>query len=150
MHALDQFIPTLNTWSEVFMHSSMRSFLQFSMKNGLSMTQIGALLWIFHKGNCAITGVGEELGITTAAASQMVERLVQQQLIQRSENPQDRRFKQIELTDKGRQVLEESIRARQSWFDDLARLLTRDEQAQVVAALELLIDRAGRLETLPD
>jgi DNA-binding MarR family transcriptional regulator len=143
--SMHQFIPTLSTWSEVFMHNAMRSFLQFSIKSGMSMSQIGALFWVLHKGHSDVSGVGDELGITTAAASQMVDRLVQQQLIVRTEDPQDRRFKKIELTDKGRKVLNDGICARQSWFEDLDRLLTDDEKAQVVAALDILIDRAGRL-----
>ncbi len=150
MHATDPFTPTLSTWSEVFMHRSMRSFMQFSLKSGLSMSQIGALFWLLHQGHSDVSHLGVELGISTAAASQLVERLVQQQLIWRTENPQDRRCKQIKLTDKGRQVLQDSIHARQAWFENLARLLTPDEQSQVVVALKILIDRSGLLDSAPD
>ena len=80
----------------------------------------------------------------------MLNRLVQLQLVQRTKTLQDRRFKQIELTDKGRQLLDESICARLSWFEDLAKLLAPDEQAKVVAALTILIERAGRLDTSPE
>ena len=146
MTAMNQFIPVLTSWSEVFMHTAMRSFLQFSIRSGMSLSQLGALFWVLHQGNSDVSGVGEQLGITTAAASQMIDRLVQQGLIRRTENPQDRRYKQVELTEKGRQVLDDGVCARQSWFEDLAQLLTDDEQVQVITALEILIDRAGRLD----
>ncbi len=142
----DPLISMLAEWSEVFMSNSMRNFLRFSKESGLTMPQIGALFRIFHKGNTAVSDVGEELGVTRAAASQMLERLVQQGLILRSEDPVDRRMKQIVLTGKGRQLLQESIRARQSWYEHLASALSASEKEQVMAALKLLIERTNQLD----
>jgi len=88
--------------------------------------------------------------VTNAAASQMLEHLVQQQMITRSEDPHDRRAKQIVLTDKGRQVLQESIHARQGWLEDLAHTLSPEEKEQVVAALHILIEKTSQLEKPPD
>ena len=149
MRAFDPFISTLTVWSEVFMHNTMRSFLQFAQKTGMSMSQIGALFWVLHKGNSDVSRVGEELGISTAAASQMLERLVQQGLVVRTEAPHDRRVRQITLTDRGRQVIQDSIRARQSWLDGLSHTLTPPEQEQVIAALTLLIGKVHQLEPDP-
>jgi DNA-binding MarR family transcriptional regulator len=80
----------------------------------------------------------------------MLERLVQQELILRSEDPHDRRFKQIVLTDKGRRILQESLHARQGWLDDLAHTLSAGEKEQIVAALNILIDKANQLEQHPE
>jgi DNA-binding MarR family transcriptional regulator len=146
MHTYDQFVSTLSEWSEVYMHNSMRNLFHYSKESGLSISQIGALFRVFHKGNSAVSGISEELGVTGAAASQMLERMVQQGLILRSENPTDRRMKQIVLTDKGRQVLQESVDARQSWFVDLASALSEDEKGLVVTALNILIDKANQLD----
>jgi DNA-binding MarR family transcriptional regulator len=77
----------------------------------------------------------------------MLERLVQQALILRSEDPNDRRMKQLVLTDKGRQVLHESIQARQAWMENLAQQLSAAEQEQVVSALNILISKAGQVES---
>jgi DNA-binding MarR family transcriptional regulator len=145
MPTIDEFVPSLVKWSEVFMHSSMRNFIQYSAKSGLSRSQIGALFWLYHKGNCAVSDIGEELGITNAAASQMLERLVQMGLIQRTEDPHDRRYKQIVLTEQGRQVIQESIDARRSWFASLADTLSDSEKEQIVSALNILVETASRL-----
>lgn len=141
----DPLTSLLTEWSGVFMSNSMRNSLRHAKESGLTMPQIGALFRIFHKGNVAVSDIGEELGITRAAASQLLERLVQQGLILRSEDPVDRRMKQIVLTSKGHQVLQESISARQSWFEHLASALSASEKEQVTAALELLIERANHL-----
>jgi DNA-binding MarR family transcriptional regulator len=132
------------------MKNSMRNFIHYSKESGLSMSQIGALFRVFHKGNSAVSGIGDELGITIAAASQMIDQLVQQGLILRNEDPIDRRMKQIVLTDKGRQVLREITCARQSWFINLAGSLSESEKGQVIMGLNILIDKANQLELKPD
>ena len=76
----------------------------------------------------------------------MLERLVQQGLILRKEDPNDRRVRQIVLTDKGRQILQESIAARQGWLENLSRTLTDSQREQVTAALNILIEKANQLE----
>ena len=70
---------------------------------------------------------------------------MQQELILRSEDPSDRRVKQIILTDKGFQALHESIRARQSWLSDLAETLSDSEKEAIIAALNILIDKVNQL-----
>ena len=69
----------------------------------------------------------------------MLDRLVQQDLITRTENPQDRREKQLVLTPQGRQVLLESARSRQAWLERLAATLTPEEQQKVAQALDILM-----------
>jgi len=128
------------------MRRSMRNFLHYTREKELSMSQIGALFHLNRMGTCGVSAISDDLGVTDAAASQMLERLVQQGLITRSEDPHDRRVKQIVLTEKGHQVLQESIHARQGWLEDLARVLSKEEKEQVVAALQILIEKASQLE----
>ena len=106
------------------------------------MSQLGALFHIHRMGSSGVTDQGEHLGVTSAAASQMLGRLVQQGLILRSEDPSDRRVKQIVLTDKGLQVLQESMRSRQNWLYDLAAALSDSEKETITAAMNVLLDRA--------
>lgn len=141
----DPFLATLQQWIEVSMHRSIRNFICFSRESGLSMSQLGTLFHLHHAGSSGVTDLGEHLGVTSAAASQMLERLAQQGLILRTEDPSDRRVKQILLTDKGLQVLQESIRARQAWLYDLAESLSDSEKEASLPALRILIDRASRL-----
>lgn len=145
MHS-DSFVDTLKKWFEVSMHRSMRNFIQYARNSGLSMSHFGALFHIHHKGSSGVTELGDHLGVTSAASSQMLERLVQQELILRTEDPDDRRVKQIVLTDEGHRVLEEGIHARQGWLDDLAKTLSDSERATIKGALEILIDKVKNLK----
>lgn len=145
MEEADPFVVTLQEWMEVFMHRSVHDFVGYARESGLSMAQLGALFQIHHRGSCGVTDLGDNLGVTSSAASQMLDRLVQQGLILRSEDPSDRRVKQIILTDRGLHVLQESIRARQSWLSDLAETLSDSEKEAIIAALNILTDKANHL-----
>ncbi len=113
------------------------------------MSQVGALFQIYH-GRSNVSDLGEGLGITHAAASQMLERLVQQKLILRTEDPQDRRVKQLVLTDKGCRIMDESIRARQGWLDDLVSGLSASQKELIAAAVKILIEKTNELEQQPE
>jgi DNA-binding MarR family transcriptional regulator len=145
MEQADPFVDTLQKWLEVSMHRSMRHFMSYAREHGLSMSQLGALFLIRRRGGCGVTDLGDDLGVTSSAASQMLERLVQQDLVLRSEDPSDRRVRQIVLTDRGTQVARESMRARQRWVSDLAESLSDAEKGAIIAALDLLIDRTTHL-----
>ena len=142
----DPFAAVLHEWIGVFMRRSMRDLILYSRESGLSVPQIGALFHIHGKGACGVSEIGDDLGTTSAAASQMLERLVRQGLIVRAEDPDDRRAKLITVTDLGLQVLQESFRARLGWLDELAHVLSPSEQEQVMAGLKLMIERANQLD----
>jgi DNA-binding MarR family transcriptional regulator len=142
----DQFTDILRRWAEVFMHRSMRDFHRFTRESGLSMSQLNALFRIYHGGACGVSDIGEHLGVTNAASSQMIDRLVQLELLQRSEDPIDRRNKNLALTDKGRAMIGESIEARRRWLQDLTTTLTPDQQEAIASALTTLTQAAQRLE----
>ena len=145
MQAADPVAVAVHKWMEVSMHRSIGHLICYARQSGLSMSQLGALFHIHRSGSSGVTDLGDHLGVTSAAASQMLERLVQQELILRTEDPSDRRVKQIVLTDKGQRVLQESISARQSWLHDLVRSLSDPEKAAITAALHILIDAANQL-----
>lgn len=146
MQATNQFTDVLRDWAEVFMRRSMRDFTHFMRDSGLSMPQVSALFRLHYHGMCGVSDIADHLDVTSAAASQMVDRLVQQGLLERSTDPHDRRVKQIELAPAGHQLLEDAIQARVQWLADLTTVLSPAEQETIVEALDLLTDAAKRLE----
>jgi len=145
----ERFTFVLRNWAEVFMQRSMRDFKRFMDDSRLSPTQINALMRLYYSGICGVTDIGEHLGVTNAAASQMVERMVQLGLFTRSENAGDRRAKQIALTPRGRALVEAGVEARRSWLEELTTALTPKEQEAIIEALTLLTDAARNLEKVP-
>ncbi len=146
MRQIDPVLSVMRDWTEVFMRRSMHNFILFSKENNVTMSQMGALYRIHHKGVTGVSDLGDELGISSAASSQMLEKLVQLNLVQRTEDPNDRRGKHIALTEKGLKMMHDGVNARQSWLSDLTGSLTPAEREQVEAALQILIHRAQQLE----
>jgi DNA-binding MarR family transcriptional regulator len=144
MDVNEAFVTAVREWMRVLMRRSMRAFVRYSRQSGLSVSQIGVMFRI-NDGRSSLADLSGGLGITSAAVSQMMDKLVQQGLILRSEDPNDRRTNQLTLTDKGRQVINESFHFRQAWLRDLADSLSAQEKQQVTAALHLLVQKANQL-----
>ena len=139
----------LRAWMDVFMHRSMRGWSQFAKTTGLSMPQFSILMQLHYKGDCGMSQVSERFDISPAAASQLVEKLVQGGLIERVEDPNDRRAKLLSLSKKGTQLVERGIQERYRWMDELTNTINSDERARVVEALTILTEAAHRLEEKP-
>ena len=120
------------------MHRSMRDFRKFMDETGLSFSQINILMRLNHAGNSGVSEIGDQLGITNAAASQAVDRLVHLGLIKRTEDPDDRRAKKLALTPDGRALIEKGIEVRSQWVEGLTGALSPDEQSLIISALTLL------------
>jgi DNA-binding MarR family transcriptional regulator len=134
----------IREWSEVFMQRSMRDFKRFMDETGLSFSQISILMRMVHRGSTSVSEVGEQLGVTNAAASQAVDRLVQMGLIERTEDPEDRRAKRLALTQKGRTLIEAGIEARSNWIEGLTDDLTPEQQNRIISALTKITEAARK------
>ena len=132
----------IREWSEVFMRRSGRDFKRFMDETGLSFSQLNVLMRLFHGGNSGVSEIGEQMGVTSAAASQAIDRLVLQDLIERTEDPKDRRAKRLALTPKGRTLIERGIEARSQWVEGLTEALTPEQQSMTISALTLLTEAA--------
>ena len=126
------------------MHRSMREFKRFMDDTSLSFSQINILMRLVHGGSAGVSEIGEKLGVTNAAASQAVDRLVQLGLIERTEDPEDRRAKRLVLTKKGRELIEKGIEARSKWIEGLTDDLIPEQQNMIISALTLLTEAARR------
>ncbi len=144
MQSSKQLTEVIREWSEVFMQRSMRDFKRFMDETGLSFSQVNILMRLVHAGITSVSEIGGQMGVTNAAASQAVERLVQLDLIERTEAPDDRRTKRLALTQKGRVLIEQGIEARSKWIEGLMDVLTSDQQNMIISALTLLTDAAQK------
>ena len=141
-----QFNQAIRSWMDIFMNRSMRGWGRFAKSAGLSMPQFGLLMQMHHKGDCGMSEVSERFDITPAAASQLVDKLVQGGLVQRVEDPHDRRAKLLNLTDKGRELIQQGIQERYRWVDEVGSKLSADERGKVAEALTLLSEKAKEVD----
>jgi MarR family 2-MHQ and catechol resistance regulon transcriptional repressor len=138
-------VDVIRRWMGAFTMRSMEDWRRFVRAHGLSMPQAGLLMRLFHGGGCEVHAIGHHMDISSAAASQLVDRLVQGGLVVRTENPDDRRVRQITITAKGRALMETGLEERDRWVDELVEFIPADQRALVLRSLPILIDAEGKL-----
>lgn len=146
MTSIERFQEKFRQWSEVFMARSMADTVRFVKQSDLSFAQFGTLMQLHHVPQCGVTDIATRLGVTNAAASQLIDKLVQTGLVERTEVEHDRRAKALSLTPKGREWVEAGHKARLAWTVTLAERLTPEQRA---AAVRTMADLIAAAQTLP-
>jgi len=142
-----QFSQTVHKWMDTFMHRSMGGWARYIKASGLSMPQFFILMHLRHHNQCGISDISERMETTSAAASQLVDKLAQSGLLVRVEDPNDRRAKQISLSPEGEKLIEQGIEERYRWMEQLAKNLGDEERQKVTEALDVLNAAAKKLES---
>ncbi len=127
----------INHGVESVLGQIIQGFMQYMKEQGLTMPQVHALMYIYHAGECPVSEIGTLADASIAAASQMAERLVQQGLVERKEDPSNRRIKKLRLTEKGQKLITDSFTANPFLQDKLASLSPQERNA-VHTAFSLL------------
>lgn len=135
----------MREWAEVFMSHSMREWHRYMKSTGLSMPQFGVLMRLYHKGGCGISDISEQLEATPAAASQMVDRMLKEGWVERAEDPNDRRAKQVTLSAKGRSLIENGMEARNRWTARLLVHMPANQHAKITEVLRQLTEATREL-----
>jgi len=134
----DPFLNSLRAWMEAAMHRSFHAFIRHTRQSDLSLSQVNTLFYLYHRGPGSVNDLADHLGVTKAAVSQLLDPLIAAGLIQRSENPEDRRSKLIALTEKGQTQVEKSRDMRHAWLSELGAVLSDSEKQQLLPAIRLL------------
>lgn len=141
-----QITQPLREWMDIFMHRSMRGWNQFAKSTGLSMPQLGILMQLHYKGTTGLSEISERFNISAAAASQLVEKLVQSGYLERAEDPSDRRAKNLRLTAGGAKLVGEGIQERYRWMEKLAGNLNMEDNKKILEALTILTEAARKMD----
>jgi DNA-binding MarR family transcriptional regulator len=131
---------------EIFLAHIIQDFMRFMKQQGLSTPQINALLHIYHAGECQVSDIGALAEVSNAAASQLVERLVQQGLVERQEDPVNRRTKILRLSEKGRRLIRSGVPSNRFLMEMMASL-TVEQRETVQAAIGILAQAARQNHT---
>lgn len=106
---------------------------------GLSMPQFGLLMRLYHHGGCDVSEIGRGLDVTSAAASQLVDRLEAAGLVARTEGPEDRRRHQVALTERGRSLITKGFERWSEWVPALVDALGPEGRRRAGEALPVLL-----------
>ncbi len=108
----------------------------------LSIAQVKALIALACEEPLTVSQVGDLLGIGLPTASHLVERLVQAELAERSEDPADRRRTLVRLSQNGRDL------SQRLWFEGRDQLqhrfslLSQDDLSALLQGLRAVVAAA--------
>ncbi len=104
----------------------------------LTVPQLRALSFVGEHDDCTMGKLARTLGIGMSAATGLVDRLVQQNLVRRDTDPADRRHVCLRLTAAGRRARESCRRERKRRMRAALKSLTPEQQAEIAASLACL------------
>jgi DNA-binding MarR family transcriptional regulator len=113
----------------------------------LTLSQFKILMLLSRHGNVSGGELARLLGVGLATLSGMVDRLVQQDLVVRSEDLHDRRVRRIGLSRKGAELIGSIFNAGEA---KMRKLLSRlsDEELDIVARASQLLVKAAEQDDL--
>ena len=118
---------------------------------GLSLTQCKALLELGGLGQAAeakqVSDLAETFGVSVPSMSRAVDCLVRKRLATRVEDREDRRVRRVEITAKGKELVDTLLVVRQAGMESFAASLTSAQRRKLDAAVDALMDREDIAET---
>lgn len=112
--------------------------LQSIEHTGLCFSDFGVLEALLHKGPLPVNVLGKKVLLTTGSITTAVDRLARRGLVERRNDPGDRRVRLVRLTRKGRQLIEPAFAQHGADLEEVVSVLTREERATLVALLRKL------------
>lgn len=115
---------------------------------GLTVAQLRALNYLRREPGAGLSALADHLGMSLPATSALTQRLVVAGLIDRSDDPTERRRIRLRLTPPGADHLALAQAAVRGWLADELAALTSAERVRLAGGLELL-DRIGQASDEP-
>ena len=140
---------------------SVMAFLGFAQKSSgedffrmvgeleLSLSQLKLLMVLSRDGELPLKDLAEHLVLSLPAASRAVDGLHRRDMVVRREDDEDRRQKQIAITETGEAVVASLSAARLAGIETFIATLTTQEQENLARALAPIVSREEVAACIP-
>jgi DNA-binding MarR family transcriptional regulator len=108
----------------------------------VTLPQFRALVLLDAHGAMTVADLAAELGVAPSTASRMCDRLVTKKLVRRALDRSNRRRVRLTLHEEGRQLIAASTRRRKEQIGRLLAAIPDSDQAELAAALRVLVTAA--------
>lgn len=126
---------------------SIRSLYDDALRElDLSLTEALLMAYVDHHGAMSQTAVADRLGITRAAVTGIVEKLLSRRLIDRAVDPADGRRKLVTITKTGRVVVERISAIDLELRAELRRGLPKADRAELAQILLQIQRNVARMQ----
>ncbi len=127
-------------------HEAMRSHAERHIHSlGIGFSDFAALEVLLHKGPLPVNEIGRLVRLTSGSMTTAVDRLERKGMVERRNDPGDRRARVVHLTAAGRKLIECAFADHEAAMERAASGLTPQERSQAAALLKKLGKRAEEL-----
>jgi DNA-binding MarR family transcriptional regulator len=112
----------------------------------LTMPQFKTLACVVHERSATSGQVARSLGVGLSTVTGIVDRLAEQGLVARREDPEDRRITRVEPTPRGQALVDQLLRYRNEQITALLSRLTTEQLRLVEQAFDYLVAAATEVD----
>ncbi|WP_042354865.1 MarR family winged helix-turn-helix transcriptional regulator [Bacillus rubiinfantis] len=89
--------------------------------------QFIALQWLFEEGDMTIGELSNRMFLACSTTTDLVDRMEKNHLVQRVKDPHDRRVVQIHMLQEGKRIIDEVIKKRQLYLEEVLKDFSTEE-----------------------
>jgi DNA-binding MarR family transcriptional regulator len=122
---------------------------------GITVSQCYTIEALARRGNLSMSGLSQDVGVTTSTMTRVVDVLVRDGVVRRKSNPGDRREVRVELTPRGKELAGGLTRCVDEYAKQVFDRIDAAERKRVLSSLRLLAEalegvrpQAGRCSIL--
>ncbi|MCM6778967.1 MarR family transcriptional regulator [Nocardia sp. CDC159] len=146
--SVDEITDALLTASRLLVAMSARSIAR--VDDSITIPQFRALVLLSSRGPSNVASLATNLNVQPSTATRMVERLVVAGLVDRRPNPESQRELIIELTARGRQVVQQVTVQRRREIAAVVEQMRPSDRTGLVRALTAFAAAGGEPGARPD
>jgi len=98
--------------------------------------QFNALLELDHHGQLTMGELCDHLYLACSTATDLVDRMERNALIERERDPNDRRVIRLKIKERGRRIIAEVLEARRNYLATVMQSIGEEEKGRLIQALE--------------
>lgn len=132
--SLKEFLDRMEDLAPIFAKSMQFGVLPESCD--ITMPQCLVMRVAYINDNCKMSDISNALGVTMANVTSMVDRLIRDGYVERSEDPDDRRIVRISLTKVGRKTCEEIREGKRRHFTRIFSKISVKERTKFMEIME--------------
>ncbi len=113
-------------------------------EKGLNPTEFAVLELLYHKGDQPLQQIGGKILLASGSITYVVDKLEQKGLLKRVACPNDRRVTFAQITDEGKQFINEIFPEHAQRINDMMSALTEEEKLTAIELLKKLGLASGK------
>lgn len=107
-----------------------------AVEDEVDLTQFRALVIVASRGSVSLGELAEGAGLHLSTASRMCDRMVAASLLNRADDPANRRQLVLTLTDRGRRLVEKVMHQRRTALEPMLAAMPKSRRAELVTLLQ--------------